>query len=236
MDLWTGIGILLAIVALVAPVTPGFQNPWLVAAVWLGVAIYGFFLISSNLAKLAAATAAQPKVATVIVGAYAFLAAAGLFHTFVAQKATSPGKPPAIPYNLHFAMLMDPSPSPGDDPLQLDFRLSNFTTPPDEVHNIFGTLWIDGEFVIAASLLPVRGKAGAVGHLEWDIQVPVFPKGGTFVAPSIRLRRPPSGKEIVVGAQFVSKETDTQEYLWKIVNYGGQIRRATLKNGNINEK
>jgi hypothetical protein len=86
MDLWTGLGILLAILALVAPVTPGFQNPWIVAAIWLAVIVYGFFLISSNLAKVASATASHPRAATFIVGAYAFLAAAGLFHTFVVPK------------------------------------------------------------------------------------------------------------------------------------------------------
>jgi hypothetical protein len=91
MDLWTGIGILLAICALVAPVTPGFQNPWIVSAIWLGVVIYGFFLISTNFEKVASAIATYPKHATFIVGLYAFLAAAGLFHTFLVPKAASRG-------------------------------------------------------------------------------------------------------------------------------------------------
>ena len=60
MDLWTGLGILLAVVALVAPVTPAFQNPWVVSGLWLAVLIYATVLVSSNWLRVAATIAANP--------------------------------------------------------------------------------------------------------------------------------------------------------------------------------
>ena len=95
MELWAGVGILLAVVALVAPVTPGFQNPWVVAGLWLAVLIYTVALVSTNWSKVAGTIATYPKSATFVLGAYAFLAVAGLVHTYVVPTAKAASREPA---------------------------------------------------------------------------------------------------------------------------------------------
>ena len=94
---------------------------------------------------------------------------------------------------------------------------------------MFGNLWLDGKYLLASTISPARGRAG-VGRVEWDIQVPVFPKEGSFLPPKIVVRMPSPKEEVLVGAQFVSKETQRQEYLWRIVNLDGVSKTVTVKN------
>ena len=142
-------------------------------------------------------------------------------------------RPPS--HRLIFAMLRTSEPVPVGTTIQIDFSLVNSSQPPDEIHNIFGQLWIDAEFVTATSIRPTSGHIGS-GRLQWDIQIPVFPKGSSFATSSIRLTVPPSGREISIGAQFVSKETEKQEYMWRMVNEAGASKFITVKNADADLK
>ncbi|MCX6563427.1 MAG: hypothetical protein NTU60_07455 [Candidatus Aminicenantes bacterium] len=150
---------------------------------------------------------------------------------------SSPGAgPPASTadgprYELRFFLLQDRqvrSSQAGERAIEVDFRLTNSTSPPEEVHNVFGQLWIDGKHLLASTIPPARGHAGA-GRVEWDIQIPVFPKEGVFIPPKILVGMPSPEGEILLGAQFVSKETQRQEHLWRIVNDGGAPKIVTVK-------
>lgn len=87
VEFWTGVGILLALVAVVAPMTPWLNNPWIVVGIWLGVVIVCVVLVSTNWSKVVSAIAAHSVIASGIVGAYAFLAVGGLFHTYLVPRA-----------------------------------------------------------------------------------------------------------------------------------------------------
>jgi hypothetical protein len=159
-----------------------------------------------------------------VVGA-AFFAA--IWFAVIARQAPS--------YRLTFHLLKDEKSIKIDEPLQIDFVLVNLTTPHDEVHNVVGQLWIDAEFVTSVTMPPSRGKVGA-GRLEWDIRIPVFPQKATFAGPSMLVRMPPRNREILIGAQFVSKETEPTEYMWKIVNENGLPKFITVKNADADLK
>lgn len=141
------------------------------------------------------------------------------------------GRPPAVVHALRFFLLSDrqiKKVAEGAEVIELDFRLMNSSVPPAELSNIFGHIWIDRASFVASSLPPARGLAGP-GHVEWDIQIPVLPREGAFAPTRIAAQLPGPGKEIVVGGQFVSKETDRQEYMWHIKNEGGDLKIVEVK-------
>lgn len=94
MDLAAGIGLVLALLALVAPMTPQFQNGWIVGGLWLAVAIYAAVLATSNWPRIAEGVSAYPRLSTLIVGTYAFIAVAGLWQTKVLPFVSK--KPPSL--------------------------------------------------------------------------------------------------------------------------------------------
>jgi hypothetical protein len=136
-------------------------------------------------------------------------------------------------HRLTFAMLREPSVS--GDVFQVGFMLTNSSHPPDEINNVFGTLWVDAEFVTAVTIPPARGVVGT-GRLEWDVRTEVLPKGSVFALTEIRFRAPPAGREFLIGAQFVSKQTDKKEYLWRVVSDGKVPRFVTEKNADSDLK
>jgi hypothetical protein len=142
------------------------------------------------------------------------------------------GRPPLVVHELRFSLLQDRQVRPlrtGGDAFEVDFRLLNTTSPADEINNVFGQLWVDGAAFITSTLPPARGQSGTP-RVEWDIQIPVFPKDGVFIPTRMALRLPPPGHEVLVGAQFVSKETQREEYLWKIINEAGKPKTVVIKN------
>ncbi len=141
------------------------------------------------------------------------------------------GRPPLISYRIHFALLSDNEIHQlieGGDSFEIDFRLLNVSDPPEEVHNVFGNLWLAGEYFVASTIQPARGERGSK-RIEWDIQIPVFPKESSFLPAKSVLKIPLPNEEILVGAQFVSKETEKQEYLWKIINNSGCPKVIVIK-------
>jgi hypothetical protein len=141
------------------------------------------------------------------------------------------GRPPLTVHELRFSLLQDRQVRPlltGGEAFEVEFRLINATSPPEEVNNLFGQLWVDGTAFVTSTIPPARGQSGAA-RVEWDLQIPVFPKEGVFIPARIALRMPPPGGEVLVGAQFVSKETTRAEYLWKIVNEAGKPRTVVVK-------
>jgi hypothetical protein len=115
----------------------------------------------------------------------------------------------------------------GGEAFEVEFRLLNATSPPREIPNVFGQLWIDGKYLLK-STIPTTRSAAEAARVEWDIQIPVFPKEGVSIPTKLALRMPRPGDEILVGAQFVSKETERQEYFWGIVNENG-VPKALAK-------
>lgn len=132
-------------------------------------------------------------------------------------------RPPEVAYQIPFFLMTDRQVHhlvTGSDGFQVDFFVHNMSSPPEEVHNVFGNIWISGEYLVTSNIAPSRGKPGG-SRVEWDIMIPVFPKESIFSSASAVLRMPSPGAEILVGAQLVSKETDRQQYLWKIGNEKG---------------
>lgn len=141
------------------------------------------------------------------------------------------GRPPLIVYRLHFSLLQNRQVRlwhDGTESFQMDFMLVNLTKPSQEVHNIFGTLWIDGAHFIASSSPPSRGYMGAP-RVEWDMLIPILPREAAFEPASSVVRMPRPGEEVLVGAQFVSKETEKQEYFWHMVNDSGVPKAIFIK-------
>lgn len=141
-------------------------------------------------------------------------------------------RPPLVVYQLHFVLTTDRQVHRlliGTDGFEVNFFLRNITSPPEELHNVFGNLWLSGEYFVASTIQSNRGKSGSP-RVEWDIQIPVLPKESVLSSATAVLKMPPPGAEILIGAQFVSKETDRQEYLWKIINDAGIPTILFLKN------
>jgi len=141
------------------------------------------------------------------------------------------GRPPLVLFQTRFSMLVDKQVRPlriGGDAFEVEFRLINLTSPPDEIHNVFGQLWMDGSLIVATTIQPSRGQPGEQ-RVEWDIQIPVFPKQGAFIPAKVAFRLPTSGSDITVGAQFVSKETSRDEYIWRIINNGGVPEAVSVR-------
>jgi hypothetical protein len=140
------------------------------------------------------------------------------------------GRPSLLVHELRFFLLQDQKvqslPNIGQI-FEIDFRLINSSSPPNELNNIFGNLWLDSTYYINATIPPER-TPNTAKKVEWDIKIPVFPKEGTFIPAKIFLKMPKPGEEVLVGAQFVSKETQKTEYLWKIVNDNG-VRKTVIK-------
>ncbi len=142
------------------------------------------------------------------------------------------GRPPLVLHELHFVLLQDRQVQQledGSKAIEIEFRLLNSTSPPAEIHNVFGQIWIDGTYFIGSTLPPARGRSGRP-RVEWDIQMAVFPKESVFIPPKIAARMPAPGEELRVGAQFVSKETSKLEYFWKLVNEDGIPKIVFVKN------
>lgn len=142
-------------------------------------------------------------------------------HVEEAHHVIKSGPPPII-HKLRFFLLQDRRvrPLPDGDAFEMEFRLLNSSSPPSELNNVFGHYWVMGAHIIGATIPPARGEVEG-GRVEWDIQIPVFPKGGVFLPAKIAARMPELGSEVLVGAQIVSRETSPSEYLWGIVNDNG---------------
>lgn len=141
------------------------------------------------------------------------------------------GRPPLTLYQVDLFLLQDRQVRTlrsGGDAFEIDFRLLNATSPPAEVHNLFGQLWVESTAFVSSTIPPARG-ANSVGPVEWDIRAPVLPKQTTFVPPKIVLRLPEPSGEVLVGAQLVSGETDKEEYLWRIVNENGMPKTIAVR-------
>ena len=139
------------------------------------------------------------------------------------------GRPPLNSFRLHFAMLSSNvirELKEGGKSFEIDFSLINISDPPEEIHNIFGNLWVSGEYFVASTIQPARGHRGS-SRVEWDLQIPVFPKESAFIPPKSVFKLPPPNAEILIGAQIVSKETEKQQYVWRIVNENG-IPKVTV--------
>jgi hypothetical protein len=237
--------LLVSVVAVIGAAALGLwlQNLGFSNAAWLFVALLCGVIIAINavgISNLRAFATDAPIRASVL--GFVVIGVLGIVGWRVYTEKTSPvdassvrtsaqESEPQLIHALAFHMLRAPNVRADGAPIQLDFILRNATRPPDEIHNIFGELWLDSEFVVSFTEQPSRGTPGS-GRLEWDIRIPVFPKEGVFKATSIRLRVPPQGKETLVGAQFVSKQTDRQEYMWSIVNDGTAINVSTRKDAN----
>ncbi|GMV23263.1 MAG: hypothetical protein AMXMBFR57_32120 [Acidimicrobiia bacterium] len=148
------------------------------------------------------------------------------------------GRPLAVLHGLRFVLLTDLQTRllpDGSEVIECEFRLLNVSTPPAEVSNIFGHVWIDRASFVGSNLPPARGLPG-VGRVEWDIQIPTFPKESVFIPTKIVAKAPQGDAYITIGAQFVSKETDKQEYLWHIRHESGTRRIVRLKGGGLPEQ
>jgi hypothetical protein len=57
------------------------------------------------------------------------------------------GRPPLVLHELRLFLLQDRQVRPltdGGSAFEIEFRLSNETSPPREVHNVFGQVWVEG--------------------------------------------------------------------------------------------
>jgi hypothetical protein len=97
MDLFAGIGLFFAILAIAAPITPGFQNGWVVAGIWFGLLLYIYSLILSHWSKIAQLIASHPIFSAIVMGTYAFFAAAGAWHSYVIPLAITKQVQPDTP-------------------------------------------------------------------------------------------------------------------------------------------
>jgi hypothetical protein len=86
VDILTAVALFLALLAMVSPVTPGFQNPFVVAGIWLTLVIFAAVVAWVNYAKIAEAVSVHPIFAAFVVAIYGGLALGGLFHTFVVPR------------------------------------------------------------------------------------------------------------------------------------------------------
>jgi hypothetical protein len=125
-------------------------------------------------------------------------------------------------YSLELVMLQDQKiikQNGSIDAVTIRFSLRNTTFPEAEVHNVFGNIWVDSTFFIDSTLPPyVVGS----DRTEWDVQIPTFPKGGVFAPTPIRVKMPGPNERVIIGAQFVSKETNKRDYMWNLTNDNGR--------------
>ena len=150
----------------------------------------------------------------------------------VETKRSAPGttKESASAFGLRFFLLRGGETSTSGE-IGVEFRLHNTTTPPAELHNVFGNLWIQDADVTGTTILPSRRQTGRV---EWDIQIPVLPKEGWFLPAAVKMRMPLPGRPVRIGAQFVSSETERYEYLWEIENRDNVATTVTVRNPHDN--
>jgi len=114
----------------------------------------------------------------------------------------------------------------GSQSFQMTVALVNLTKPPQELRDIIGNLWTDGEHFIESSGPPNRM---GTERIEWDIKIPVFGPKMPRALVSFIATMPGFGDEVVVGAEFVSRETGKQEYLWHMIDEGGIPKTIFLK-------
>jgi hypothetical protein len=93
MDLVVGIGIVLAALSVIAPMTPRLQNAWVLAGIWLALVVYVLALVRYNSDKIARVVADYPLATALLAGAYAFLLVAGLTHSYVVPFAKARAVP-----------------------------------------------------------------------------------------------------------------------------------------------
>jgi hypothetical protein len=142
----------------------------------------------------------------------------------VAVSTNTPTNDPSTfaKYSLEFAMLQDGKiikHHGSIDAVTIEFRLVNTTFPQAEIHNVFGNIWIDSAFFLDSTLAP---SVAGTDRTEWDVQIPVLPRGGAFAQTSIRVRMPGPNERVIIGAQFVSKETNKRDYMWNLTNDNGR--------------
>jgi hypothetical protein len=141
----------------------------------------------------------------------------------------NPSNPPLVVYHLQLSLLQDRKVHEENDgslSFQMNLLLVNLTQPSHELHDIIGNLWTDGEHFIMSSGTPNRAGTERV---EWNFEIPLLREQMNRALASFIVRMPGFGDEVLVGAEFVSKETKKQEYLWHLVNERGIPKAIFIK-------